>query len=531
MSLSLRTVPALALCLAVAVSATGSSTAVVAESAEPATEADLATAFALNSLPASITVVIDTSASMSVEPGAPYPKVVEAYRGLVDAVPAGFQLNVVLFDTLATTVFAGPVTGSNRQDAAGKLPPEAQGAHTDIGRAVEAAIDLVDRADAPEAQMLIVITDGQHDAGGESPYLDLGSDAWNGLRTRGPQVETTRNLEVRALGIGGAGRQGAELVAGVFPGTQVLDIEVDQMQEYLTAQVDILRQNLLRGAVQREIDAGVVKATLTIDGRLRSEVSGSVTLSSNLPHLGVDVDLRNVTATLADGTPVRIDIVGGSRTVHVPPAGTATFDVLVKPMVSERPFYELPPVRREEVDITVQVAAAAAATPTSVLRDLGCTTDVAITQPDEFTLGRSVGATMSTLLRDLALLLLALLLLYWVWWKFVRLPRLIGVLEPAADESGYQATETVFLKGRRMTVSGKDFLADGGDSELLLYTKRRKHKQVYARVIAGSFESYDPARYEWKPFESGQRLGIPTYRLNQERGPYFRWHRTKSAAE
>lgn len=478
------------------------------------TIAELEQAFNVADLHSEFVVVIDVSGSMSSGVNPPFPSVQWAYATLVNAIPDGDRLTLITFDSLAGPVFDGPLTASNRSEAMGKLPSVATGEHTDIGAALRSAIDRLDRPDAASLQTVIFITDGVHEAPVGSPYFDVGNSEWLNLQVRAQDLEARRSIEVRALGIGGAGRQGAELVAQVFSSPEVADLAPEQLPDYLTNEVAKSRRQLLRAAVQSEVDRGKVKAQVSVGADLTSSLTATVTLTSALAHLGVDVDLRDIAATLPDGTAVRSEVQGGSRVVHLAPGGSASIEVLLKPDVVSAPFFELPPPKREELDIQFEVKGAATATPTALLGELGVSTSIPMIQPDEFTIGRDTGKTYGEFLRQIVVLLFLLLLLFAFWWKFLRLPPLPGALV-------LDGRDPIKLKGKRMKVSASSLGVGAGSAELALSTRRRHPADVYVQVLTEPFEKGSGRK--WEPFKNGSSLGAVQYRLNQDMGPRFRW--------
>jgi len=485
---------------------------------EPTTIAELEQAFDVADLHAEFVVVIDVSGSMSSGDNPPFPAVQEAFAALVNAIPDGDRLTLITFDSLAGPVFDGPLDAANRSVALGKLPLVATGVKTDIGAALRSAIDRLDRPNVEPLQTVIFITDGVHEAPQGSPYFDVGNNEWLTLKSRAADLETRRSIEVRALGLGGAGRQGAELVAQVFSSPEVADLDPSQLSPYLTNEVAKSRRQLLRTAVQAEVDQGTVKATVSSIGELDSQMTMKVNLTSTLPHLGVDFDLRDVTASMPSGAAVRSEVRGGSRTVHIPADGMVTVEVTLKPEISTTPLFEMPPPKHEELDIQFEVVGNAAVTPTALLVELGVSTSVPTVQPDEFTVERFTGKTYGELIRQILYLLLLLLFLVWFWWKFLRVPPLPGALI-------LEGRDPIKLKGKRMKVSAQSLGKGIGSAELKLYTRRRHPSDVYVDVLKDPFER--AVGRKWQPFTKGSSLGAVQYRLNQDMGPTFRWSPSK----
>jgi hypothetical protein len=255
-----------------------------------------------------------------------------------------------------------------------------------------------------------------------------------------------------------------------------------------------------------------------------------VTLTSTLPHLGVDVDLNKVAAVDFDGKPLRVDIVDGSRTVHLPPNGRATFEARLRPAVKAGNVFALPPATREEIDVSLKLDGTAQATPTRLIKDLGVDPVVKIDAPDQFTVGRTVGRTWPQFIFELLLLMVLLGILGWIWRSFLQTPPLVGEL--VLTNAPRDAPPAVRLKGKRMKVAAKDFGA-GGPTVVVLSTKRGRRRRMFATMTSpegSSFERMGRSEREWMPIESGSEI-VPEgrYRIDGLGGAKFRWR--KGAAE
>ena len=487
-------------------------------SAEPTTVADLERTFDVGSIPSEFVVVIDTSGSMGEGPDPLYPKV-QAFAGLVDQLPNGSRLAVVTFDSVPTTLFEGNLDPSNREQA--KTLPSKLGDATDIGAALNNSVDRLDHPGAPEIQTVIFLTDGRPEPPAGSAYTEVGNDAWKQTKAHAAAVEQRRPVAVRALGIGDAGKEGAELANQVYSRTEVVQLSGSQLGDYLTNEVAKARQRALAKAIQNQISAGQVEVKASPPSDLTGEVTVPVTLRSTLPDLGVDVDLERVSAVDFQGNPVRSSIVGGSRVVHLPPKGEASFEVVVKPDVESTALFEVPPPKREEVDVQLDFQQSAKATPTALLQnEFGVDPTVRVASTDPFTLGRTVGKTWSRFFLELLLLLLVLVLASYVYWRFIRRPRLVGEL--VLDGYAAELHEPVRLHGKSMKLESTD-LGGSGRTRFRVFTKRGHRRQVFVERlgIEGALERKSGNR--WAPVESGSKVGLGLYRVDAEGGTRFRW--------
>lgn len=484
--------------------------------AEPTDIPGLEAAFGIADIRSDYVVVIDTSGSMEQGDDPLYPKVRDAYSGLVDAIPDGDRLTLVTFD--ATPAVRPNITvGPETREEARQLPP-ADGQYTDIGAALNSAVEALDQPDAASIQTVIFITDGVPQPPPGSPFDPVGSDAWVVAREHASALEARRTIDVRALGLTDAGKQGADLAAQVFATPEIVYVPSDQLRDYLTTEVRNTQRRLLETEVQNEIDNSSIDVKVTPEGNLGDQVKVRVELTSRVEHLGVDVNLEAVSAKDFKGQPVRSSIVDGSRTLHLSPGGSASFEVLLKPEVERPPVFSLPPPGREEIDVTLDFTQSANATPTAVLRDdLGVDTNVRVGTPDPFTVGRDTGKTWARFALELLVLAIVLLIAYAFWRKFIRKPNLHGVLRLSG---GFEGGPEVRLKGKKMVIDASAF-ARAGRTKVKLYTRRGKKAVFIDRIGAeGSFEVQ--RKHQWKPVEAGSAMGIATYRIDGDGGTKFR---------
>jgi von Willebrand factor type A domain len=483
---------------------------------EPTTLQELRDSFGVSQLHSDYVVVVDVSGSMSEEGNPPpWPTVKAAYDALIDAIPEGDQLTLITFDSLPQTQIP-VVLGADRGPLKTKLPDVANGNGTNIGAALNAAVSALDQPNAADTQTLIFITDGAHN--GKGPFEQPGNAAWLELKNRAQNLETRRPIAVRALGIGDGGKAGAELVSSVFEKPEIVVLEGPKIRDYLTAEVENAKLRLLGKQIQREATDGLVRFSVKPKGALESALTVTAEVSSNLEHLGVDVDLAGVAATDASGKAVRVQIVGGSRIIHVAPGKIEKVKLEVKPAVGATAFFEMPPPKSEELDITLKLDGSAQVTPKTLLVEkFGIKTSVKVTNPDTFTLSRTVGKTYRRFFFELALAILALAAaLRAAYWSF-KTPPLRGAL----FVKSFDEEPSVFkLKGTKMILDGTKLGHPGGPTRMRLYTKRRKWKSVYVTVLEGTLEKRNGRK--WEASESGDQL-MGQYRMNQETGPKFSW--------
>lgn len=486
---------------------------------EPSTISELDAAFDVGNVHSDFVVVIDTSSSMTDGPDPLYPRVRQAYAGLVDAIPDGDWLSLITFDTVPTVSVDGPLTSANREAA--KTLPDAIGQATDIGAALNAAVERLDRPGSAQIQTVIFVTDGRHEPPNDSAFAQVGSPAWAAAQSRANGLEQRRTILVRALGLTDKGNEGAELASKIFSKTEVVQLSGQQLSDYLTAEVGKARRRVLSKLIQDEVDDNGIDAKVTPTGKLADQVKATVELRSRLAHLGADVNLKRVVARDGRGKEIRSSIIDGSRTIHLAPEGTARFQILLKPSVEEAPLFSWPPPKREEVDVQLDFEQSAHITPTRLLeQELGVKTEVTVKKADVFTVGRTVGKTWARLFTELAVLLVGLILASWIWWRWIRRPGLAGelILVGAAAD----VFPPLHLRGKKMKVESSD-LGQPGSTVLWLYTKRGKRNLVFVERLGIDGAIERKSSRKWVAVESGSALGLIEYRLDGDGGSRFRW--------
>lgn len=185
--------------------------------AEPAVSRDqVFAALGVDRVPADYVVLVDTSASMVA--GNRYGQVRRVLLPFLEGLSDSDQVALYTFDSRPALRYQGGA--ANPAVIAGTLPDgPTPGGRTDIGAAVDAGLDVLERDGAAGVATIVMITDGDHDAPGGSAYAAPGSRAWTALGQRAAAL--TGTVHAYALPIGA--RDGAELLGSVVPATTVLD--------------------------------------------------------------------------------------------------------------------------------------------------------------------------------------------------------------------------------------------------------------------------------------------------------------------
>ncbi|MBS1838295.1 MAG: VWA domain-containing protein, partial [Actinobacteria bacterium] len=168
---------------------------------------------------------------MSQGPNPPYPAVLNAFQSLVDSIPEGDNLSVLTFDSSPNLAFQGEITSGTREQAKASLPPEAMGRATDIGSAIDATLRRLERADASDVQMVMFLTDGQHQPAAGSAYPGTNGPEWDALRARAQAVDAGHDTLVLGVGLGDQGAGGIELLRQVFGSPEINSLPPEQLPD------------------------------------------------------------------------------------------------------------------------------------------------------------------------------------------------------------------------------------------------------------------------------------------------------------
>jgi len=491
-----------------------------APNGEPTTFEELQGIYEPNNPPSDFVVVIDTSSSMLDPASDPrYPRVQAAFAKLVDALPAGTNLTTLTFDSIVQKEFGGPLRAEDRGRA--KQLPAADGNATDIGAALGAAVDALDRPDAPPVQTVIFITDGIPNPPPSSSFAAVDNQAWTGARSRATDLGSKRRIRVYPFGLGSEGKKGAEYVQRVFANVEpVLNVPSEQLAAELTKAAEQARRESLRAAAEEEIKAHPLTVDIKPSGSLDSAVKASIEVTSSMPNLGVDLELENISATDQNGAKLRIELRDEDRVRHIPPGASTTFSVIIKPEVVGVSQFRMPPPKREEVDVILNLGTAANATPTEVLRlRLGVDPAVATESAQPFTLARTVGKTWGRFSIELLMLFALLCLAWWLTRNVLIRPPLYGALMPVGILG-----RSVSLRGRSRMVQTSDFGWPKADPTVKFFTKRMKRGKVFVKTIgSGRLQRQDGITQTWDIVPDSTRVGIGQYRFGTDSTTGWTW--------
>lgn len=425
-------------------------------------------------LPADFVVAIDTSGSMSEGAQPPYPAVRDAYAQFVKAPTATDHLSLISFDTVPNLRFESTLDSERQRTSALQLPNDATGQHTDIGAAIDGVLMQLERPNASAVQIVMFLTDGEHDPGPGSPYPSTSGAAWAALRDRAQRDAVGHELVVFGEGLPTGGSTDIGLLRTVFPRTQIVSLPPSQLPSFFQDAVLRARIERLRRPVQTEFDSGSVTSSLEVAGKLGRTTTLIVHPTSAYEHLPVRVDVSGITVTDAtSGSPLPADIVSGPRSFVIAPDGQGP---PLRIAVSTE-FTPRGSVGSHTQAESFQVALHATETvlPDQLLQQLlGTQTAGKLQQPAGSVTARvTSGLSWTRLWTYVGLVVLLLLILLLLYRRFVWLPTLTGGLQTA--EEGF-----IPLHGKRTDVpDAKRPLVKTDGAVAHFFTKRGKPGRVF----------------------------------------------------
>jgi hypothetical protein len=289
-----------------------------AAAAEPTSPDDMHKQLGIDDVPADYVLLVDVSGSMR---GSRYQTLKDGLRKFLAAVAPQDQVSLVTFAESAKVVWRG-TAGRAPDTVVSKLPAEATGTSTDIGRALEQAVKILSRDGAPSIATVVLLTDGRHQPRSGSPYPFERGYAWDQLRK---EASTLTKEVLSPLAIPLAGATGAHLLGKVFTGARVLrTTSIDRISRALDEPKRTVQAAKVRQLLASELPAGVAvewpaEATVLAAG----ESPLTITLRSTTRHIPMEII----------GLAVSSEHSGISATVtpaavSVPPGGTATVTVV-----------------------------------------------------------------------------------------------------------------------------------------------------------------------------------------------------------
>jgi hypothetical protein len=224
--------------------------------AQPAGEVellDILQALEVDTVPADVVVLLDTSQSM--QAAGLYASVTAALRPLLDALSPTDRLILFTFDTLPSLRYAG-AAGRRSATAVARLPRYPSGRFTDIGAAIDAGLRELEGPEASSLGAIVLITDGRAHPPDGSIYRDTSGSAWSALRRR-TAVLAARGQQVNAHALALRADTDAGLLKRVFPAATVLALPPDQLGPFMRGLRERLRLDKAKELLAGDRDASV----------------------------------------------------------------------------------------------------------------------------------------------------------------------------------------------------------------------------------------------------------------------------------
>ncbi|MEU4926278.1 vWA domain-containing protein [Streptomyces yokosukanensis] len=396
----------------------------------------------LDQEPADYVILVDTSGSMA--QGGRYSTVRSTLRPFLDGLTSRDHVALFTFDSRPEARYIGAAGDTRKIVSALPSKPNASG-ETDIGAALNAALNELGRDDASSVASVVLLTDGRHHPPRGSRYPTAGGAPWDALRKRAEGIAQRTDLAGYALPLG-SGATGAQLLGDVVQNTSVLQPRgIQGLGSYLARAGDgararkaglLLAQDAGKGVSATWQGGGAADVT---DGR----ATARLTLRSTTRHLPLTVD--GLRASLVDPS---LDVLGLPGEVTLQPGASRTFEVGLRGRLTAG---GLPYRRTEHREATLHLAGRVGS---SWERPLAG--DVKLDIPRAIRVGQQAVPLRATLgsvvlLPALVTTLVLLGLGAWLWWRRINRPPLHGelLLAPAIGEHD---PVRVRLDGRRMAL-------------------------------------------------------------------------------
>jgi hypothetical protein len=247
-------------------------------------------------LAANYVVLVDTSGSMLV--GDLNTAIRKNLRDLIIAMSPADTLSIFAFDETARNIYRGQPRSPDA--VLGRLPIKPRpGKGTDIGAAIETAVDELDRRGAAQIAAVVLLTDGKHAPPPKSNYPQATGPGWRQLRTR---TNDLRRADLRAYAVPLRGSSGAALLRTVFP-ERTTDVDATtpaELATYLAQPRNETRAAKAAQILDRDTNRRVeVEWQSSLSGLDLTAGSAevAVTLRSRAEHLPLRVSELSVRAT------------------------------------------------------------------------------------------------------------------------------------------------------------------------------------------------------------------------------------------
>jgi hypothetical protein len=287
----------------------------------------------LDTVKATYIVLLDASGSMRPRWGS----VKSAVETFIKAVPDGDILDVRLFSTsvsrLNAPMTASPVLVAQLAQQVASLPAPS-GERTDLGVALETALDAIASAPASQQHFVYILTDGAQDPAVGSGYPADGSGRWPELRKKALALKSSRPVSFALVRLT-AQADSQKLLAGALPNPDIVPaVTSPQLRSWFDNEARSIAVRKLRLLIQSE---GRLPALL-------DSTSNSITLGE-----AATVQRQQLRqATAAEVTERAVVTLEDGSSVTVAPAQLSNVSVTLETRAPDRAWY-LPPQSGERM--------------------------------------------------------------------------------------------------------------------------------------------------------------------------------------
>ncbi|WP_394617041.1 VWA domain-containing protein [Lentzea sp. JNUCC 0626] len=276
---------------------------------DPSAE-DVYRALGVQDTPTDYVLLVDTSGSMA--ENRRYDDVRDNLRTFLGKLEERDQVTLITFDVLPSVLHTGSPSGAVA--AIDKMPAVPKGLGTDIGRALDTALAVLEGGKPGQSGAVVLITDGIAQPPADSRYRADNGPEWTKLAERGQALAARASGYVVPVV---SGESGTGQMMTVVPNTVVLPFAggvggfLDRLQEQV-------KRGNARRALGDDAKAGV-KASWELPGGADLSETVEVTLVLESTARKMPLDLRNLRAELdgvpgeLTGLPDRVELAPGER--------------------------------------------------------------------------------------------------------------------------------------------------------------------------------------------------------------------------
>lgn len=459
--------------------------------ADPSSLKGLVIAYGVADVPVDILAVVDVSDSMGKGDPPVWPSVVAGYRQLVDAASDSDRIGLITFNEQATTklLFEKMDSEKSRDLAKSRLPETRPKGHgTDIGAALNTALERLRDPGASTIQTVAVITDGKNNPT-KAKFADAYGPEWQRMRKEADELQSADdgNLTVYGWGVGPKGTTDRGLVADVFTDAQTVDIDPSQVKTLVAGLAADAQRARVRPKVAADL-AAQPTAELEV-GELDATTEGTLTISNPRTALTTVVDLAGMDVRDEAGNPVSVDLA--TQRLTLAPGQSEQLPVVLNPVDAD---HGLTLGRHEQSQTwTVQVNGTTALRPavtTLLTKELGTTAKQAegelVTTTPTVVASQSYGISWALFFALLAAVLLMIAVAIRVgWWAFIP-PKLVGEVQRLDPDDEYRTVLSLTGKKEARLPGNSVDIGESSDG-LRIFTKPRSRAgAVYVQATGGS---------------------------------------------